>query len=140
MINNNVIKKWARGKIVAAGFDSSEFAWPNRNFDASNADIYYKERMAVADEGINASESNVKDGIIWYDVISNRGQGDDELDTSAAALATVFNPWDNKEVSIDSTTRIDIDVATTGTPLPYESTKYMIPVRIEWRAYEYFDT
>lgn len=139
MINNNKIKYWARNKLFAAGFDSSEFAWPNRTFDSSNADIYFIERMNIANETINASESNVKDGLLFYDVVGQKGVGDDILDTSAQAIAQIFDPWNNKEQVIDASTKIDIDVATTGDPGDYEESRYLIPVRIEFRAYEYFD-
>lgn len=139
MINNNKIKYWARNKILDAGFDETSFAWMNQTFDSSNADVWYQERYTVVNETINANESSVKTGLLYYDVIVNKGVGDDTQDDSAAALADLFEPWDNKEQVIDSTTKIDIDVATTGSPSNYETSRRQMPVRIEFRAYEFFD-
>jgi len=137
MINNNTIKYWFRNQLNDAGFDtSSDFAFQNRNFDSSNMDLFYQERFVVADEGPDGNKANIKSGIMWYDVIVDRASGTDTMDNSAAALASVFEPEDNKEVEIEPGLRINIDAATTGSPEDFEESRYMEPVRIEFRAYE----
>jgi len=138
MINNTKILYWARGKLNDAGFDTSEsFAWENRDFDSTDLPIYYRERIAVADENINTNKaSNVKSGLLWYDCIVDRGSGGELTDSSATAITELFNPQDNKQVEIESGLTINIDEATTGVPGPYEETKYLTPVRIAFRVYE----
>jgi len=138
MIPNTKILYWARNKLNAAGFDTSTaFAFENENFDSSDLDIYFRERIAVAVEGQNTNKaSNVKSGLLWYDTIVNMGAGIEESDGSATAITELFNPQTNKQQEIESGLTINIDEATTGTPVPYEETKYLTPVRIAFRVYE----
>lgn len=136
MIDDSKIKVWARGKILGAGFDSTAFAWVNEEFDSSDLSIFYRERYAVADEGINGVESNIKTGLLFYDVIVNRGSGGDISDSSAHAIAELFEPADNKMVEIESGLSINIDSATTGVQGPYEESKFLTPVTIEFRSFE----
>jgi hypothetical protein len=131
------VKYWFRQQLDDAGFDTtSDFAWENRNFDSSNKTIWYRERFTVADEGINGNESNVKEALIWYDVMTKAGDGDDQADNSAAAIAELFEPINNKDVEIGAGLKISIDEATTGSPGDFEETEWQTPVRIRFRIYD----
>jgi hypothetical protein len=138
MISNDKILYWARNKLDAAGFDTTnDFAFVNRNFDSSDKDIWFRERIAIAAEGQDTNKtSNVKNGLMWYDCVVDRGAGNEESDSSAVAITELFNPQTNKQQTIESGLAINIDEATTGTPVIYEDTKYLTPVRIAFRVYE----
>lgn len=138
MINNNTIRRWFRTAIdTSTDIDiTTQIAWVNRDFDSSNLDYWYRERYQVADEGINGNESNLKTGLIYYDLICRRGFGDDTAEDLAEALATVFEPTNRKEQEVESGLKIDIDEATTGVGGSFQETDYLIPIRILFRAYE----
>jgi len=138
VIDNNTIKYWFRNKLDAAGFnmDQTAVAYENRDFDSSNADMFFRERFAVVTESPSTNEASMKSGIMWYDVIVNRAAGTDTMDTSAAALASVFEPDTNKDQVVQSGLKIDIDLATTQDAGPFDEARYMVPVRIEFRAYK----
>jgi len=138
MIDNNIVKYWFRNKLDAAGFDmdTTAVAYENRSFDSSNADMFLRERFVVVEETINSNESDIKSGIMWYDVVVDRAAGTDTMDSSAAALASVFKPDTNKDQVIQSGLKIDIDMATTQDSGPLDKARYMVPVRIEFRVYK----
>jgi hypothetical protein len=138
MISNNTIKYWFRGQLDSAGFDTTnDFAYGNRNFDSADKAVWYQERFTVVDEATNTNQSSsFKNGLMVYDVIVDRGAGDDTQDTSAEALADVFDPLDNKEVQIEPLLKIDIDEATTGVPVPLGESRFQLPVRMAFRAYQ----
>lgn len=138
MISNNTIKKWFRQQLDAAGFDMyNDFAYGNRNFDSGDKVLWYKERFTVVDEATNTNQSSsFKNGLMFYDVVVDRGAGDDTQDSSAEAIADIFDPLNNKEVQIEANLKIDIDEATTGVPTPLEESRFMLPVRMAFRAYQ----
>jgi hypothetical protein len=138
MISDRTIKQWFRGRLINdVGIDSTAIAYENRAFDSSGVDLYYRERYAVAAEGITTNGESAKTGLIWYDAIVPTTSGTEDADDAVAAIATELAPYDNKEVQIQSGLKIDIDEATSGErgegP---DDTHYMISVRIEFRAYE----
>jgi hypothetical protein len=138
MISDHELQLWFRGELDASSsIDmTNDVAYPNRSFDSSGKALWYAERYQVADEGPAGNEENLKSGLIFYDVFVPRGSGDDTANAAAEAIADIFEPSLRKEQQVDSTTKLDIDVATTAPGFPVEDTEYQIPVRIEFRAYE----
>jgi len=137
MISNRTIREWFRNKINdSSDFDMSLFAWENRQFDSTNDDIYYQERLSVNAESPSTNEESVKSGIMFYDVITNKGSGTELSEDNAEALASIFDPENNKDVQIQSGLKIDIDEATTSSRSDFDDNRSQLPVRLEFRAYE----
>jgi len=138
MISDNETKYWFRAQIDASStIDmSNDVAYENRYFDSSEKALWFRERYQVADEGIAGNQEDVKSALIYYDVIAPHGFGDDTMNAMAEKIADIFDPKDRKEQQLDATTKLDIDVATTGVGSLYEETEYLLPVRIEFRVYQ----
>jgi len=137
MIADRTIREWARTQIDNDGtLDLDSFAWENRQFDGSGFDVFFQERYTVTQEEITTSEESAKWGILFYDVIVDKGSGTETQDDNAKILADIFEPANNKEVQIQAGLKIDIDEATTGTRSDFDDNRIMLPVRIEFRAYE----
>ena len=133
MISNTQLRHWFRSRIDDDGtLALADFAWENRQFDSSDKDLYFIERMAVTQEGFTTNQETAKWGIMFYDVIVDRDAGTEDQDENAKILADVFKPSDNKDVVL----KIDIDEATTGSRTPFGDSRTQLPVRIEFRAYE----
>lgn len=138
MISDRTIREWFRGQIDADGTLSlTDFAWENRTFDGSGKDLFFAERYTVTQENISSNQESVKWGILFYDVIVNKGAGTEAQDDNAEILADIFAPANNKDVTIEANLKIDIDEATTGARSDFDANRVMLPVRIEFRAYEY---
>jgi len=137
MISNSKIKYWMRNQIYSDGkLDLNNFAWENNQFDSSGLNVFFQERFTVTSETISTNQENVKNGIMFYDVIVDKGAGTEDQDSSAEILADIFEPANNKDVVIESGLKIDIDEATTGSASDFDANRTMLPVRIEFRAYE----
>jgi len=137
MISDTDIRLWFRGQIDNDGtLDLSKFAWENRQFDSSGLDPFYQERYQVTQEFISSSEESVKWGIMFYDVIVDKGSGTGQQEEDAKILADIFDPAINKDIVISSGLKINIDSATTGTRTDFGDNRVQLPVSMEFRAYE----
>jgi hypothetical protein len=136
MISNRKIRQWFRTQINDATIDLDDFAWENRQFDGSGKELFYQERFAVSTEQVTTNQESAKWGIMWYDVITDKGSGTETSEDAAKAIADIFAPADNKEQEIETGLKIDIDVATTGSRADFDDNRTFLPVRIEFRAYE----
>lgn len=138
MISDRKIRQWFRGQIDTDGTLSlDDFAWENVGFDGSGKELYFQERMAVTQEGFTTNEESAKWGIMFYDVIVDKGSGTENQEDTAKILADIFDPATNKDVTIEANLKIDIDEATAGSRADFGESKTQLPVRIEFRAYEY---
>jgi hypothetical protein len=138
MISDNQVKYWFRQQLDSSStIDmTNDVAYGNRIFDATDKVLWFRERYQVADEGIAGNQEDVKSALIWYDVIGQRGFGDDTIFAAAQEIADIFDAKNRKEQQVDSTTKLDVDVATTGVGSDYEQTEWLLPVRIEFRVYQ----
>lgn len=137
MIADRKIREWARNQISdASTLNLDLFAWENRTFDSSGMELYFKERYTVTSETPSSSGASVKWGILYYDVIVDKGSGTEDQDDNAKLLADIFKPASNKDVVIETGLRIDLDEATTESRSDFEENRTQVPVRLEFRAYE----
>ena len=137
MISNRTIRQWFRSQIDADGTISLDnFAWQNRTFDGSGKDLYFNERLAITQERITTNEESAKWGIMFYDAIVYKSSGTELQEDTAEILADIFRPAISKDIEIEPGLKINIDEATTGTASELEPDRVLLPVRIEFRAYE----
>jgi len=137
MISDKDIRLWARNKISDdSSLDLDSFVWQNHQSDTSGLESFYQERYQVTQENISSTEESVKWGILFYDVIVDKGAGTTLQDAAAETLADIFDPANNKEQPIKTGIKINIDSATTGTLSDLDENRVQLPVAIEFRAYE----